>query len=312
LKPFLLAFLAAIAVFGLLYFFLIVRMAPKSKLQSRLRSLERTDSDLQRAQIPMNLTDISFRERVLLPFWQAIERRIVQIAPREMKGMFEHKIMLAGRQHVWRVEVFLCIWILFLAGGIVLAWLFVWKHELVFVQSVMCLLLGAGLGAAMPISFLNLMIQQRQGKMRRQLPEVMDLLCVSVQAGLSFDAALRKIVERMKGPFIEECARMLRDVRMGMLRYTAMQNLARRCELEDVHLFVTAIVQAERLGTSIGNTLAIQADNMRERRRQQIKAEAMKAPVKIVFPMVLFIFPAMFVVLLLPVLLSMYKSFTNM
>ena len=138
--------------------------------------------------------------------------------------------------------------------------------------------------------------------------EILDLLCVSVQAGLSFDASLHKITGRMKGPLVDEFRRFQDDVSMGMIRRTAMKNMAVRCELQDVSLFMTALIQAEKLGTSMGKTLRNQSDNIRERRRQYVKAQAMKAPVKIVFPLVLFIFPAIFVVALVPTLLSLMKN----
>ena len=131
---------------------------------------------------------------------------------------------------------------------------------------------------------------------------------MSVQAGLSFDSGIAKIVDRMKGPFVEECQRMQRDVRMGMMRKHSLQQMARRCDVQEVYLFTTSIIQAERLGTSIANTLVEQASNMRERRRQAAKAEALRAPVKIVFPLVLFIFPALFVIVLLPSLLFLLKN----
>jgi tight adherence protein C len=101
---------------------------------------------------------------------------------------------------------------------------------------------------------------------------------------------------------------MQEDIRMGMVRRTAMKNMADRCDVQDVSLFMTSVIQAERLGTSMGKTLKNQADNIRERRRQFVKAEAMRAPVKIVFPLVLFIFPALFVVTLVPTLLFLVKN----
>ena len=102
---------------------------------------------------------------------------------------------------------------------------------------------------------------------------------------------------------------MLEDVRMGLPRRQALRMMGERCEVQEVALFVTAIIQAERLGTSLGKTLNNQAINMRERRRQAVKAEAMKAPVKMIFPLVLFIFPSVFVIVLLPALLNMMKNF---
>ena len=137
---------------------------------------------------------------------------------------------------------------------------------------------------------------------------MLDLLAISVQAGLSFDAALRKVVERMKGPLIDELSRMLRDVRMGMTRRRSMQFMAKRCDVQDVYLFVMSVTQSERLGASMSDTLTIQADNMRNVRRQRARTKAMKAPVKMVFPLVFCIFPAIFVVALLPSLLSLMET----
>ena len=176
------------------------------------------------------------------------------------------------------------------------------------VQKVMWLLMGAGIGIAFPVAMLNRLIKNRQQEMLRQLPEILDLLCVSVQAGLTFDASMRKITERMQGTLVAECQIMLDEVRMGVSRKQALKALAERCDLQEVYLFTTAIIQAERLGTSMSQTLIVQAENMRERRRQYIKAMAMKAPVKIVFPLVLFIFPSIFVVALGPTIISLLKG----
>ena len=165
------------------------------------------------------------------------------------------------------------------------------------------------MGLMFPFVMLNMKIKNRQKKMLRQLPEFLDLMCVSVQAGLTFDAATRKIVQRMHGPLIDEFHRTMDDMSMGVPRKLAMKNMANRCDLPELTLFLTSIIQANRLGTSISKTLAIQADNMRDRRRQAIKALAMKAPVKMLFPLVFFIFPALFVVVLLPTVLTLIKNF---
>ena len=171
--------------------------------------------------------------------------------------------------------------------------------------------LGVFLGAAVPFAILNSKIRERQKKIRKQLPEFLDLLCVSVQAGLSFDGAVAKMIKRMKGPLIDEFNRMQQDVSLGMTHQYALTNLAKRCDLEEIYLFTTSIIQAEKLGTSMTRTLKTQADNMRDRHRQRVKTEAMKAPVKILFPMIAFIFPSMFVVLLFPALYALMQNLSN-
>ena len=173
----------------------------------------------------------------------------------------------------------------------------------------MVLVVFAGIFGMLPLVILRILIQKRQEMILHQLPEVLDLLCVSVQAGLSFDAALRRIVDKMQGVLIDELKRMLEDIRMGLQRRQAMRMLADRCEVQELTLFCTSLIQAERLGTSIGKTLTNQAANMRERHRMRIKAQAMKAPVRMMFPLVLFIFPALFVIVLLPSLISLMHNF---
>lgn len=217
-------------------------------------------------------------------------------------------LILAGKQGIWKPRTLVGIWFVSMIfwgfqgfryttghpmstfGGLVLIW--------------GCLLFGAML----PFGVLNHIIRNRQTKIIRQLPDVLDLLSISVQAGLSLDGAMRKVVERMEGPLIDEFRRMLRDVRMGMTRRRSMQLMARRCDVQDVYLFVMSVVQSERLGASMSDTLVIQADNMRDLRRQRARTQAMKAPVKMIFPLVFCIFPAIFVVVLLPSLISLMQG----
>ena len=112
----------------------------------------------------------------------------------------------------------------------------------------------------------------------------------------------------MKGPLIDEFTRFQNDVGLGMTHQYSLNQLARRCDLEEVYLFTTSVIQAERLGTSMTRTLKVQADNMRDRHRQWVRGEALKAPVKIIFPMVLFIFPSIFVVLLFPSIIMIVRD----
>lgn len=241
-------------------------------------------------------------------FKQMLASLSTALTPLRLRPIIQKRLTLAGKSREWSIAEFFGSCLL----GAVVMWLFgfvmIQHATYAPVQKAMMVFLLGVLGGLMPVVFLNTTIQRRQKQIEHQLPEVLDLLCVSVQAGLSFDAALSKITARMKGPFIDECRRMQDDIRMGVVRRTAMRSMADRCGLEDVSLFMTSIIQAERLGTSMGKTLKNQADNIRERRRQYVKAQAMKAPVKIVFPLVLFIFPAIFVVTLVPSLLYLLKN----
>jgi tight adherence protein C len=223
-------------------------------------------------------------------------------------ALVEKRLIMAGKIDECTAPQFMAVCVLGALSMWLLMFYLVSDSHYLLIQKAVFILLGGILGGLMPVVCLNTMAQKRQEQIVCQLPEVLDLLCVSVQAGLSFDAALSKITARMKGELIRECKHMQEDIRMGMVRRTAMKNMADRCDVQDVSLFMTSVIQAERLGTSMGKTLKNQADNIRERRRQYIKAEAMRAPVKIVFPLVIFIFPALFVVTLVPTLLFLIKN----
>lgn len=250
----------------------------------------------------------SFFERVIRPFWNSIDERFQKFAPNEIRLQLEDKIFRAGKTGVWDARRFITIWCLMILVGMVLAIIFMRGQELHPLQQLMIIFLGGFIGGLLPFVFLNSKIRQRQKMLRRQLPEFLDLLCVSVQAGLSFDGAVAKIIARMKGPLIDEFTRFQNDIGLGMTHQYALTQVARRCDLEEVYLFTTSVIQAEKLGTSMTRTLKVQADNMRDRHRQWVRGEALKAPVKIIFPMVLFIFPSIFVVLLFPSVLTIVRD----
>lgn len=301
----------ALLVFAILYAVIKAKVVPQQELNERLKALDEGYEGKKTQRIDDHKDEIpGFRERVVTPLGKYLGNLITRLAPAAWSAALERKLVTAGKGRVWTAQGYAVFWAIVVLVVIVIAIKYVYgRPDLAPVQLVMLVIVFTAMGAAMPWIMLRIMAQKRQKLITKQLPEVLDLLCVSVQAGLSFDAALRRIVERMKGPLIEECTRMLEDVRMGLPRRQALRMMGERCEVQEVALFVTAIIQAERLGTSLGKTLNNQAINMRERRRQAVKAEAMKAPVKMIFPLVLFIFPSVFVIVLLPALLNMMKNF---
>lgn len=148
----------------------------------------------------------------------------------------------------------------------------------------------------------------RQQEILLSLPYAIDILSISVEAGMGFDAAVGYTMRKLKGPLSEEFAKTLNEIRLGKPRLEALEDMGNRTGVDELKTFITAVVHASRLGGSITNTLRIQADSMRVRRRQRAQEQAMKAPVKIVFPLVLFIFPALFVVILGPAAMSIYRQ----
>ena len=298
----LISLLLTFLLFSVIYYIVKTKIIPVNQVHQRLRDLSAED---QRVRSHMDeLLRIPFFDRTVLPLLHDIENFLKKFAPSEIYASVEKKLMLAGKQSEWSTGRVIVIWLLCQAAFLVLGIYISSQKGYSTMQGIVFVWLCVIFGAAIPFVFLNSIIRERQKIITKQLPEVLDLLSISVQAGLSLDAALRKITERMTGPIIDEFKRMQQDVRMGSPRARAFQAVAQRCDVEDMYLFITSVVQSERLGTSMGKTLVNQADNMRERRRQRAKAAALKAPIKMLFPLVLFIFPAMFVVILVPPLFN--------
>lgn len=325
--------LAAISSF-LWFLFLVflfrLKQTPEAQLRKRLNAMIDQAEGSRAPKLKKNITPTTVRvsegvpqlvvqrprealyDRIVKPVVTALEERLQKLAPAAIREQIEDKLFRAGKLGSWSVARLATVWCLSIALFAGLA-IFLIHYRPGFnpAQRILIMCLSLFMGAAIPFAVLNSKIRQRQKAIRKQLPEFLDMLCVSVQAGLSFDGAVAKMIKRMKGPLIDEFRRMQHDVSLGMTHQYALTNLAKRCDLEEVYLFTTSIIQAEKLGTSMTRTLKVQADNMRDRHRQRVKTEAMKAPVKILFPMVIFIFPSMFVVLLFPAIYTLIQNLSN-
>ena len=325
--------LAAISSF-LWFIFLVflfrLKQTPEAQLRKRLNAMIDEAEGSREPKLKKNITPTIVKvsdgvpqlviqrprealyDRIVKPVITLIEERLQKLAPAAIREQIEDKLFRAGKLGSWSVARLATVWLisiaLFAAASIFLIY---YRPGFNPAQRLLIMGLGLFMGAAIPFAVLNSKIRQRQKAIRKQLPEFLDMLCVSVQAGLSFDGAVAKMIKRMKGPLIDEFQRMQHDVSLGMTHQYALTNLAKRCDLEEVYLFTTSIIQAEKLGTSMTRTLKVQADNMRDRHRQRVKTEAMKAPVKILFPMVIFIFPSMFVVLLFPAIYTLIQNLGN-
>ena len=161
----------------------------------------------------------------------------------------------------------------------------------------------------LPKYLLQLLINTRQEGIRLQMPDVMDLLSVSVESGMGFDSALIKIEEHSKGPLVDELMMVHREISMGRTRREAFKNFAERTNVPEVRIFTGAIIQAEHLGLPIKNVLKSQAQQLRLARKQNAEKRAMKAPIKMMIPLLIFIFPVIFIILLGPTVIQMMQTF---
>jgi tight adherence protein C len=167
------------------------------------------------------------------------------------------------------------------------------------------------IGAMGPKIWLDNRVRFRQKMTLKSLPDAFDLVTTCVEAGLGLEAALARVAEKVEGPFGEELTMMLHEVSLGRLRREAMKDLGERVGLPDLTAFINAVIQAESMGTSIAAVLRVQADQMRVKRRQRAEQQAQAAPIKMMFPLVLFIFPCMFLVILGPAGIQIYEQFVN-
>jgi len=169
--------------------------------------------------------------------------------------------------------------------------------------------LGCVAGWLLPDVVLSSKVRQRKEQVEKSLPDVLDLITVCVEAGLGFDAAMVKVVEKSKGVLADELSLVLQEIRMGKPRREALREMADRIAVDDLSNFVGSVIMADQLGISIGNVLRTQSKEARQKRRQRVEEAAMKAPVKMLIPMVIFIFPAVFIVLLGPAAIQIMRAF---
>ncbi len=250
-----------------------------------------------------------FHERIVRPTIQRIVRRASRLAPSSNVVKIQEKLMMAGEPWNLSPMDFVGLRILAASLGAALAAIITINARMPFLSVVMFSVAGLLIGFLLPNMWLNRLIRARQKAIRKALPDVLDMLTICVNAGLGFDAAVARVVEKWNNPLTEELERVLYEMRMGLPRAEALRNLADRTGVPELSSFVAIIIQAERLGASIADTLQAQAKTMREQRRQWAEEQARKAPIKMLIPLVLFVFPSLFVVILGPAIPRIMRTF---
>lgn len=197
----------------------------------------------------------------------------------------------------------------FLIGVVFLTLIIVLVVKMEVLIMLLVLACGVLLGVMGPTMYLRSRVSSHQSGIKKQLPDAMDLLCVCIEAGLSFDAALLKVSQKLNGPFIDELLIVYREIQMGRTRREALQNLCDATNLDELKTFASALIQAEQHGIPINNVMRAQSEQLRIERSQKAKEKGMKASIKMLVPMLIFIFPVVFIILMGPTVLNIIDTF---
>lgn len=266
--------------------------------RARLSSLADDDGVMSR----------SFLERTILPAATRIGSFTMRFTPQAWADRTRRRLVQAG----WYPAIDEVSWAAIRIVALVVATIlyFVFARYTMGTQQLILLFLFLLAGVLGPDQVLNRRVDDRVKVIERDLPDIIDLLVISIEAGLGFEAALDRVVRHVPGELSDEFARMLQETRVGVSRNDAMRALAERTDVDDLNSFVLAMNQADTFGVSIGRMLRVQSDEMRVRRRQRAQEKAFAAPVKMVFPLILCIFPSIFVILLGPAALNIIENLT--
>jgi tight adherence protein C len=263
--------------------------------------------DLREEQMSEN-----FGTRVLVPVVSKAGRFARRITPVDARDRIENKLLLAGSPAGWDAERVLAFKIIGAVAGFVGALLLLQIMSFSSFLQLVIIALLTFVGFIVPDTILNSRVEDRKKEILRSLSDTLDLLTISVEAGLSLNAAIAMVVRNVPGVLSQEFARMLQEIQLGVPRSDSFRHLAERTDVEELNAFALAMVQADVFGVSIASVLRTQAAQLRIKRRQSIEAKAAQTPVKIVFPLILCILPALFVVIVGPGAIQIVQSFSSL
>jgi len=272
-----------------------------------VKSKERSGNRLVHLQTRSDQLDTGFSERAIAPALEKIGGLVLRFTPQGWVGRAQKKLVLAGWADRMDGNTWAAMRIIALVLAFVL-WIFVQSVLQTTNYKLLALVIMLAMGFFGPEAVLNRKIDERRKDMEKTLPDIIDLLVISVEAGLGFEAAMGRVVQNVPGELAREFSRTLQETRVGVARNIALRNLAERTDVDDLNTFILSLIQADQFGVSIARMLRVQADEMRVRRRQRAQERAFAAPVKLVFPLVLCIFPSIFVVILGPAVINISSS----
>lgn len=305
LLPILVAALAAGAIL-----FIVIGLAgssPVDPVQARLTQL----GTMQAKNLEELELQQPFIERTLKPLANRLSARVSGMASSSFSDKTERRLAMAGNPGDLRVADWLGIKVIVaIIGALLFFFLFFIVGLLGFppLIGILMSLIGGIFGYTIPEFWLGGRVKKRKKAILLMIPDALDLLTISVRAGLGFDAALSKVTEKLQGPLSDEFRRAMAEVRVGKARREALRDIVPRTEVTPLTNFIGAIVQAEQLGVSISKVLQVQSEQLRIERRQRAEEQAAQAPIKMLFPLVGCIFPSLFIVILGPAVILIVQN----
>jgi len=296
-------FLAALAVFGLVFFVVLSFGGAQPSVRARLEGLRRQGLTQEQAE-----SQLSVVERIIVPITDVPVKLIQNLLPTKLVEGTRQSLVIAGEPMT--LSAFLLLRAVLLGSCVMLLVLLLASGAITLSLVGIMVIFGFLMaGVFLPQLWLRQRVGQRQNTIIKSLPDAFDLITTCVEAGLGLDAALSRVAEKVEGPFADELSRTLHEISLGRIRRDALQELGVRTGVPDLISFVNAVIQAERMGSSVGTVLRVQAEQLRVRRRQRAEAQAYRAPVKMIFPLVLCIFPTLFIVILGPAVITIIQDF---
>jgi tight adherence protein C len=260
-----------------------------------------------------NLRDEQLRksplERLVLPMAGKLIRSIVRHTPLDLYGRTSRLIVLAGNPPGLKAERVVAFKVVFAIVGLVCGMAIGSVLPLPGSVKLAAIVLFAFMGYTIPSAAVSARANKRQKEIRKALSDTMDLLTISVEAGLGFDAALAQVVKNVEGPLSQEIARTLQEMQIGVPRMEALRNLSDRTDVEELDGFVLSMIQADKYGVGVANVLRGQSKELRQKRRQRAEETAQKVPLKLLFPTIFMVLPALFIVILGPGAIKVYETF---
>lgn len=295
--------IALVVVFGGAVLLLVLRG------RGSTQSLDERIEEMAALGQPISLEKLElsepFTERVIKPLVQGLSLRVQRATPQKLLEQAQHQLELAGMLQKIKPAQFVALRLFATVGGGILG-ILVGGLAADSGLGQRLLIIGGGIvfGYIMPQYLLTSQIRRRQENVLKALPDALDLLTICVEAGLGFDAAMSKVAEKWENELSYAFMRTVQEMQLGKLRREALRDMANSLDVGDVTSFVAAIVQADQLGVSMAKVMRIQSEQMRMKRRQRAEEKARQAPVKIMIPLVFFIFPTILIVLLGPAILK--------